>query len=377
MSPLAQILRQEIDSAGLMPFCRFMDLALYCPGLGYYEGKRSKIGRGGDFYTNPSTGRLFGQLLGFQFAHWLEQISGQPVQLVESGAHEGNLALDILQWLQQNRASILDRMEYWILENSPTRRSWQQETLQSFTDKIRWFDSIESVPQNGIRGVIFSNEFLDALPVHRLGWDASARRWFEWGVAVEQSIFVWQPLPRCSSVLLDELRAADLVCPEELAAVLPDQFTIEICPAAGRWWGQAAKQLQQGFLLTFDYGMTGRDWFSPTRRGGTLRAYRRHQVCSNVLADPGEQDITAHVNFTLLQNRGEETGLETILFQPQERFLTRVLEKAWQAQAEFLLQNSAWKRQFQTLTHPDHLGRAFQILAQKRPGATEAPPRQG
>lgn len=366
MSRLAQILRQEMDSTGTIPFARFMELALYCPECGYYERNPSIIGRAGDFYTSTSTGSLFGHLLGFHFAGWLEQISGQPVQLLEAGAHQGDLALDLLSGLQHHAPTLLDRLEYWIVENSPARRAWQEDKLRPFLAKVRWFDSIESVPSLGLRGVIFSNEFLDALPVHRLGWNAAERRWFEWGVGYHQDRFVWQPLPRHSASLDEELRAGELECPEELAALLPSEFAIEICPAANRWWAAAAQRLRQGFLLTLDYGMRGRDWFSPARTAGTLRAYRQHRLCDDVLAAPGEQDITAHVNFTLLQNSGERAGLETLLFESQERFLNRVLRQAWDAQAPFLVRNSNWKHQFQTLTHPEHLGRAFQVLAQRR-----------
>jgi SAM-dependent MidA family methyltransferase len=368
MSPLAQILHQEIHETGPISFHRFMELALYYPKLGYYEGKSPRVGRVGDFYTSVSTGQVFGQLLGIQFADWLEQFTDCSVKLVEAGAHQGDLAKDILQWLQQARPNLLERLEYWILEPSPDRRAWQQKVLQPVIDKIHWLDSVDHLAEGGICGIIFSNEFLDAFPVHRLGWDAASQNWFEWGVKADQQSFAWIRLPPLSNSLIQTLALAGLECPAGLRSVLPDGFTIELNPAAGRWWSVAASKLCQGRLLTFDYGMRAVDWFSPTRPEGTLRAYRRHRLCKNLLDHPGEQDLTAHINFSHLQNLGERQGLITETFETQERFLTGVFQRAWQAGTSFLRHGSSWKRSFQTLTHPDHLGRSFHVLVQKTPG---------
>jgi SAM-dependent MidA family methyltransferase len=151
----------------------------------------------------------------------------------------------------------------------------------------------------------------------------------------------------------------------ELEAVLPDNYTIEISPAAENWWHEAAEIFTRGKLLAIDYGFTTEEQFSPARANGTLRAYFRHQVSDDLLAQPGEQDLTAHVNFSAIQKAGEEAGLKTEMFCTQPQFLTRILQKAV-AQKTFASLDAKQIRQFQTLTHPEHLGRAFRVLVQAR-----------
>jgi SAM-dependent MidA family methyltransferase len=147
--------------------------------------------------------------------------------------------------------------------------------------------------------------------------------------------------------------------------VLPDGYTIETCPAAESWWREAATVLGRGKLLTIDYGFTAAERFSPGRRHGTLRAYFRHHASDDLLANVGEQDLTAHVNFSAIQEVGEACGLATETFSTQSQFLTRILEKTLREKT-FGEWTSAQARQFQTLTHPEHLGRAFRVLVQSR-----------
>jgi SAM-dependent MidA family methyltransferase len=153
--------------------------------------------------------------------------------------------------------------------------------------------------------------------------------------------------------------------PAELLAVLPDGYTIETSPAAENWWREAAASLRYGKLLTIDYGFTAEEMFSPARTNGTLRAYFRHHVSGDLLANPGEQDLTAHVNFSAIQKAGEEAGLKTESVCTQPQFLTRILETAINDKS-FADLDAKQARQFQTLTHPEHLGRAFRMLVQSR-----------
>ncbi len=373
MSNLSEIIRREAAQRGVLSFARFMELALYCPVHGYYETKKDNPGRHGDFYTSVGAGELFGQLLAFQFAEWLEDQVHRPqptVQIVEAGAHDGRLARDILTWLQSNRSELFGQIEYWIIEPSARRQEWQGETLREFAPRVRWFAGLQSLLQERtchsspatchppLRGVIFSNELLDAMPVHRFGWDAQNKKWFEWGVAVDGEKFVWARLPSAfpSSILRR---------PSSLLDVLPEGYTIETCPAAEDWWREAAGILERGKLMTIDYGLTADELFSPSRTRGTLRAYFRHHANDDILANVGEQDLTAHVNFPAIQAAGESMGLRTEMFLTQSQFLTRILGKA--SKDESLGKwNTNQTRQFQTLTHPEHLGRAFRVLVQSR-----------
>ena len=407
MNPLFEIIRREVAQSGILPFARFMELALYCPVHGYYEIKKDNPGRHGDFYTSVGVGELFGQLLAFQFDEWLETLNPQPstLNLVEAGAHDGQLVRDILTWLQLNRPELSDRVEYRVIEPSPRRQEWQKKTLEQYSSHVRWFTNFHSIAANNsqsstptnrehatkvgvhnpqLNGVVFSNELLDAMPVHRFGWDAQNKKWFEWGVAVDGEKFAWARISDTLAPQSGERGASENLSPQ-LLDVLPDGYTIETCPAAEDWWREAANVLGHGKLLTIDYGFTADELFSPGRTRGTLRAYFRHHAGDDLLANVGEQDLTAHVNFSAIQAAGESVGLRTEMFSTQSQFLTRILGKALKdnslgelVASERLVSpksdgggsedgwTPAQARQFQTLTHPEHLGHAFRVLVQRR-----------
>jgi SAM-dependent MidA family methyltransferase len=370
----ADKIRAEIATSGAISFARFMELALYCPDCGYYEKKNETIGQHGDFYTSVSVGPVFGNLLAFQFAEWLEELrtADGGLQIVEAGAHQGQLARDILIWLRQRRAELFQEIEYWIIEPSGSRQELQRHTLGELASKTRWFANFDarqtqagndppSVIRHppGVCGIIFGNELLDALPVHRLGWDARERDWYEWGVAISDGNFAWARLPKTPHSSHHSLQV-----PPELREILPDGFTTEICPAAESWWRAAASRLNRGRLLAIDYGLNAGEFFSPQRAGGTLRAYHRHRLRPDVFANVGEQDLTAHVNFSAIQAAGEASGLRTELLETQEHFLTEIARRAWDEGSGFGPWTSTHTRQFQTLAHPEHLGRPFRVLVQ-------------
>ncbi len=387
VNDLPEIIRQEMEASGAMTFARFMELALYCPHFGYYEQLANTPGRCGDFYTSVSVGSLFGELLATQFGHWLAQLEAQGLerpsqepapdrlQLLEAGAQDGRLAADILAWFRSRRPLLFAKLDYWILEPSPSRQRWQKNTLTPFNGHVFWFGSWEELPPTGVRGIIFANELLDAMPVHRLGWDAERKTWLEWGVRAEGGQFVWQKLP------LSRERGHPLATPEwraqrsasrladwlaALEAVLPDGFTTELSSAAVDWWRGAAAALQRGWLLTLDYGLTAEQLLSPERAQGTLRAYSRHRMGADLLANPGAQDLTAHVNLTALQYEGEAAGLKTEGVVAQGEFLTRIAEAGWSDPDGLGEWTPARKRQFQTLTHPEYFGHQFKLLIQTR-----------
>ena len=364
-----------------------MDLALYCPVYGYYEKEGDTIGRRGDYYTSVSVGGLFGELLAFQFAEWLRtgRVGLPKVQsafIAEAGAHRGFLARDILTWVRRWRPDLFGSLEYWIIEPSELRRQWQRTTLVDFAPRVRWAESLEhwaaartephAHPPDE-RAVIFSNELLDAFPVHRLGWDANEREWFEWGVGISNGAFVWERLAEEKFGVLGS-RGISVLALQRFqtltgAGVLPDGFVIEICPEAAKWWKQAAVLLPAGRLLTLDYGFGPEELLMPERSAGTLRAYHRHQQSVSLLERPGEQDITAHVDFRAIQEAGESAGLVTEALVTQANFLTSIASRTWEHQDIFGEWTSERRRRFLTLTHPEHLGRAFRVLVQSRTGA--------
>jgi SAM-dependent MidA family methyltransferase len=361
MNCLASQIQEEIRRDGPVSFAHFMELALYAPGLGYYERQR-EIGRRGDFFTSVSVGPLFGQLLAFQFAQWLGRDgSFDRLQIVEAGAHQGALAADLLDWMQRRRPDLLARMQYCLVEPSPARRAWQEQTLRDWLPGVKWVSDVaEAGPQEAGR-IIFCNEFLDAMPVHRLAWDAAGKKWEECRVACENGAFVWQqaaPPPELAQCL-------PRIAPD-LAAVLPDGFVLDHSPSAVAWWKKAAATLAHGKLLTLDYGLTDEELFRPERSGGTLRTYARHHPGGGLLDNPGECDITAHVNFSAIEAAGRAAGLATEGLMGQDKFLTQILAQTQAEPGGFDAWTPSRTRQFQTLTHPGHLGRAFRVLIQSR-----------
>ncbi len=378
---LSALIQQEADRRGFISFARFMELALYAPDLGFYEHHRKAIGQQGDFFTSVSVGRLFGELLACQFARWLGQLAVDGPVIVEAGAHDGRLALDVLSTLKDREPYLLERLEYWLIEPSPQRQNWQRETLKGFAPHVRWFQSWTELSSfcdkggHGVTGVIFANELLDALPVHRLCWSKAERTWLERSVRAQRDRLVWTCTPPSDAVTAygRQIGAMKLESeesplwpnlPNELLDVLPDGFTIEICPAAVEWWQQAATCLDRGWLLTLDYGLQAKDYFTPHRADGTVRAYHEHALSQDILARPGQQDITSHVNFTAIELAGRDVGLITNALTSQSEYLTAILRQTHNLGETNLASKQI--RQFQTLTHPDHLGRAFQVLVQSR-----------
>ena len=358
---LEQIIRDEIAGSGPISFARFMELALYHPEWGYYEKHLGQTGRSGDFYTSVSVGSLYGELLAHEFARLLASFEG-PLQLIEGGAHEGQLAHDILSHLRDYHAGLFARLTLIILEPSANRRKTQQEKLREFAAKVQWQRAWQS--GFGFRGICFSNELLDAMPIHRFQWSASTGDWIELGVGIEKGALAWKPL---SAGQLNAL-AVNLLpkLPAELAAVLPDGFCVELSPGILNWWASAACALQEGWLFTADYGLTEDELLRPERHHGTLRTYSRHRSGAHPLTDPGSQDITAHINFTQLSTTGERCGLHTEAFEQQGSFLRKTLRQIERAPQAFPLWTPMRYRQLTSLIHPEHLGRAFRILLQRR-----------
>lgn len=363
MPDISTILRNAVLKDGVIPFSEFMNTALYCPTLGYYERSDRGPGRHSDFITSVSIGPLFGELLAIRFARWLSAVASPCVDLVEAGAHDGQLAMDILSSLEHREPALLERIDYWLVEPSLARRRWQSQILSRYADKIKWCDSMADLDKKSVSGVIFSNELLDAFPVVRLRWNALKQQWAEMGVAVDDEGFVWRDIERPADWAESILDDARITIPPELAAVIPDGFIIDVSPAAGQWWRSAAAALGFGRLVTVDYGLTALELLSPGRREGTLRAYRKQHVLSDPLNAPGEQDLTSHVNFCQLQHAGETAGLRTEALISQAQFLTPIAEEHWLGNGGTTA-NPRTIRAFQTLTHPEHLGHRFKVLVQ-------------
>lgn len=357
--PLEAYLRQQMEKHGPMPFDRFMEAALYHPDWGYYESEMTVIGRKGDFQTSVSVGSFFGELLARKFLSWRKDST--PCQWMECGAHHGQLAEDILHFLKKETALNTSDIHYLIFEPSEKREAIQKERLKQFDGKVVWLRTWEDVRNRFEKGIIFSNELIDAFPVKRFVWNKEEACWHESAVAASKNGFDWTQLKLGRPLELPWLTRENQT---SIEAILPDQYIIERAPAAETWWRHAASVLRDGHLVTLDYGFADLDKFSPHRANGTLRTYDRHRLGDDVLSDIGKKDLTAHVDFPGLQQIGKDEGLETASLVTQEKFMHGCLEEAL---AQGLTPSPDQIRQFQTLMHPEHFGRAFKVLVQKRP----------
>ena len=337
---LEEIIRAEIAARGPMRFDRFMEFALYHPGLGYYAKTEGpvNIGRHGDFITSVSVGPLFGHLLARQFLQMWERLEkADPFWIIEQGGHDGRLERDVLDWSRAEAPEFHAAIRY------------AQVTR----------DSTSLAAKKPI-GVFFSNELVDAFPVcaivHRGGI------WRERCVQAEGEKFTWTESP----IYDDELARtiAELRLPEK------EGFTTEINLRARTWMRDVARTLHRGYVLTMDYGYPAFIYYAPFRSSGTLTAYAKHQRSGDVLADPGRQDITAHVDFTALASTGEAAGLATLGFLDQQHFFMGIAQDELSGGAIYKTGIAENVRAWNMLTHPTHLGAKFFALIQAKDAPT-------
>lgn len=287
-----------------------MKEALYHPKHGYYAS--AKIGREGDFYTNVSVGNLFGSLMARQFFE-MWQVLGEPktFDICEQGAHNGQFAADVLQFLHDNHPQCFRACRYVIIESLSALKQKQKEFLEcaKLSKKIRWIDSLSKIKKESLEGVFFSNELLDSFPVCLVTF--SQGKWHEKFVIWKNNEFQFILRP------IQNLGLKKAI--PHLPAI--EGYETEICLSIRGWVQQVARILRRGFVLTMDYGLLHDELYSCERSKGTLRCYHQHKASDNPLAHIGEQDITAHVNFSDLMEAGDKAGLQTLAFTDQHHFL--------------------------------------------------------
>ncbi len=297
-SPLLRLIRRAIERAGgWLPFDRFMALALYAPGLGYYARGSRQFGAmpdsGSDFVTAPELSPLFGAALAQQLRQALDATATDEVW--EFGAGSGALAAQLLRALGERVR------QYSIVDLSGALRARQRECLAPFGERVRWLDALPDT----MHGVIVGNEVLDAMPVQLLHWDGS--QWFERGVEAGG----------------EGLAFADraTVMRPPLAAAFAPATTTEIHPQAEAFVRTLAERLQRGAAFFIDYGFPDAEYYLPERLGGTLMCHRAHRADTDPLADIGDKDITAHVNFSAIALTAQDAGFEVLGYTSQGRFL--------------------------------------------------------
>jgi len=312
---LTALIRREIAAAnGALPFDRFMELALYAPGLGYYVAGATKLGATGDFVTAPEVSPLFGRCVAEQCREALTTMGGGAV--LEFGAGSGALAAELLSALAA-ADSLPER--YLILELSPDlaarQRALLAERVPDLCDRVHWVDAL---PEQ-LRGVVLANEVLDAMPVHRfcLGDDGDVQELFVEALGDGIAIRSGPPL---SPGLLDAVALIQAQAQAQERALAPG-FCSEVNLRLRPWVQAVADGLAAGMLLLIDYGYPRTEYYLPERRDGTLMCHFRHQAHANPCANLGLQDITAHVDFSALAQAGTDAGLTLAGYTTQANFL--------------------------------------------------------
>jgi SAM-dependent MidA family methyltransferase len=365
---LTDFIRRTIRQTGPVSFAWFMEQALYHPELGYCSSGRCAIGRRGDYFTNVSVGPLFGRLLAAQFVEMWEVLDrpGDFV-IVEQGAHQGDFARDVLAAVRERSPEFFSTLRYWIVEPFPVLRERQMEALRDFSEKLTWKKSLADLEP--FCGVHFSNELLDAMPVHLVSradpeGRASARpghaeacpsnSWQERCVVESGEGFDFVTAPITDAVLLQHL--------EKIPRHRGGSYETEVNLAALKWMDQLAPKLARGYVLAVDYGYSRDEYYAPERSSGTLQGYSNHRILPSPLTEIGHSDITAHVDWTSLVERAETRGLSVAGFTDQHHFATGVVTTLMPEQFDASA-DARIRRALQTLLHPEILGTTFQFLA--------------
>ncbi len=345
---LTEFIQHEIAAqGGWISFARYMELALYAPGLGYYTAGARKFGEAGDFITAPELSPLFGRTLARQVA---EIMAHSTPHVLELGAGSGKLAVDLLSELE--RLGNLPE-SYAILEVSADLRARQQELLRErlphLFERAQWLDAL---PES-FSGVVVANEVLDALPVHLLHWNKGTVT--ERGVANDAHGFVWRERAISDVALLEAAQKIEV----------PDDYVSEICLAARGLVNSLAQRLEQGALLFIDYGFGAHEFYHPQRNRGTLMCHYRHHAHDDPFFLPGLQDITAHVNFTDVAECAIDAGLELLGYTSQAFFLMNsgITDLLRETSPEDVRAYQPVAAQLQKLTSPAEMGELFKVIA--------------
>jgi SAM-dependent MidA family methyltransferase len=350
---LQALIRGEIAAAGgRLPFDRYMDLALYAPGLGYYVAGARKFGAAGDFVTAPEISPLFARCLATQCGEVLGALGGGD--LLEFGAGSGVLAADLLQALADAGAPI---GEYRILELSPELRERQRATLAErvphLLPRVRWLDRLPE----GFRGVMLGNEVLDAMPVHRFRVADGAT---EEGCVVATDAGLAEDWMAPRSAGLQE--AVRLI--EAAVGPLPHGYRSEVNLRLAPWLSAVGESLEAGGVLLIDYGYARAEYYRPERSGGTLLCHYRHRVHADLLRWPGLQDITASVDFSAVAVAAQAAGLRLAGYTNQASFLlaTGLDRLLAESDPDDVARHLALVQGAKLLTLPGEMGERFKVI---------------
>jgi SAM-dependent MidA family methyltransferase len=353
---LREKLLLAIASKGMLSFPEYLDLVLYDPTLGYYARQGQQVGRGGDFFTSVSVGPLFGRLLAQRFLKWWEE-NGRPERwrILETGAHDGMLAADVLTEIRVLSPAAWDALEYAIPEPLPRLRNAQRDRLESLASSLFLAESFEAIAAKPLPGIAFGNEILDALPFHLI--KRISGEWQELSVSAD------------SDGKLELVPSTSPSAADNLDGNFPENYQTEVRTNFPSFLKAMSSCIDGGLLLFFDYGFAAPEYYDIHRSSGTLRTYSKHKAAEDPLERPGEIDITAHVNFTDLALAAGALGYNPVEFSTQGSYLTHLAKPLI---ASGGLDDPKLIAQFQSLTHPAHLGAKFHAIEFEK-GAKTSP----
>jgi len=355
-SPLVTLIRDQIRNHGPQSFAWFMERALYHYQHGYYSSGRASTGRRGDYFTSVSVGPLFGQMLAAQFVRiWQRLGEIDNFVIAEQGAQDGDFARDVLGAIRNLQPAFFEALRYRIVEPFAVLQDRQLKALGQLAYRVEWRRSPPDLEP--FTGIHFSNELLDAMPVHLLV--STGDGWREKFVAVEGDRFVFADQPIADQTLQAFVKRLP---------ARPAGYETEVNLAALDWIDSLSAKLERGYVLAFDYGFARDEFYAPYRTAGTLQVREKHRQLPSPFEQIGQADITAHVNWTDLTERAESHGLHIAGFTDQHHFMTGIISEMPE-----LSEEPKDRRALQTLLHPEMLGRAFQVLALTKGASPGAP----
>ena len=359
---LIAAISSEITKNGPIPFVRFMELALYHPQFGYYmrqpdSANYERIGWSGDFYTSSDVHPILGRAIAAQ-ARQMDELVGcpTPFTIVEMGAGKGLLALDFLTAIHAEQDGFASRVRYVLIERSPAMRELQRQNLAFWLGTpglVTWVEGLDGLAPQSVTGLFLSNELIDAFPVHRV--QVTAGRTEELYVDYRDGRFVDCLKPLSTAELVQFLA--------QLNPIWPEGYRTEVNLLAIGWMEQVARRMDHGFVLTIDYGHTAQDLYGPERKDGTFLCYFRQRANDDPFMRIGEQDMTAHVNFSSLAAVGETQGLHVTGFTNQMSFLMGLGVEEIVAKLE---PESPTYRAAIHLLRPNGMGSTFKVFVQHK-----------
>jgi len=351
MNKLAETIKSIIRDKGPITFAEFMDIALYQPELGYYSAERSNIGKEGDFYTSPHVHKAFGAVLANFIAKSSELMENEGFTVVEPGAGKGFLALDILNHLKNNFPELYSQTTYYLIDSNLSSSKDGNHFFQKHSDKVKIFTTLDEILSNGTSGVVLSNELFDALPFHRLKIiDGKLNEIY---VTLKDDEFSETTGNPSSNEIVAYFNNIEIRFEEG------QEFEINLC--VKNFFNTIDAILNEGIILTVDYGYLAQELFDSHRMKGTYKCLYKHTINETPYINIGNQDITAHVDFSNMISIGESLNINSVKYTTQGQFLLD-----WGILELSEIKSGTNIQSIKNLFLPELMGDKFKVLIQEK-----------